>query len=85
MLVQLQQDADFQHWGVDFGAVHQRAEELGINLIRRPVCTALHTAITTILSLVGDTVLHNYKMAFTIILLQGKDITWYTGVTGVPV
>ena len=49
VLVQLQQDADFQHWGVDFGAVHQRAEELGINLIRRPVCTALHTAITTII------------------------------------
>lgn len=42
VLVQLQQDADFQHWGVDFGAVHQRAQELGIDLIRRPVCIALH-------------------------------------------
>ena len=39
--VQLQQDADFQHWNVDFGAVHQRAKELGIDLIRRPVCIPL--------------------------------------------
>lgn len=44
VLVQLQQDADFQHWNVDFGAVHQRAQELGINLIRRPVCIILTTA-----------------------------------------
>lgn len=42
VMLQLQQDADFQHWGVDFGAVHQRAQELGIDLIRRPVCIALH-------------------------------------------
>ncbi|KAL3161748.1 hypothetical protein ABBQ38_008843 [Trebouxia sp. C0009 RCD-2024] len=35
-VINLQQDADFQHWGVDFGAVHQKAQELGINLIRRP-------------------------------------------------
>ena len=39
MLVQLQQDADFQHWGVDFSGVQHKAQEIGINLIRRPVCT----------------------------------------------
>lgn len=40
--MQLQQDADFQHWNVDFGAVQQRAKELGIDLVRRPVCIPLH-------------------------------------------
>ena len=40
--MQLQQDADFQHWNVDFGAVHHRARELGVDLIRRPVCKPLH-------------------------------------------
>ena len=37
VFAQLQQDADFQHWGVDFGAVQHKAREIGINLVRRPV------------------------------------------------
>lgn len=36
-MLQLQQDKDFEHWGVDFGAVSRKAEELGIHLIRHPV------------------------------------------------
>ena len=35
--MQLQQDADFNHWGVDFGALQHRAQELDMQLIRRPV------------------------------------------------
>ena len=40
--MQLQQDVDFQHWGVDFAAVQHKAQELGINLIRRPVNASQH-------------------------------------------
>jgi hypothetical protein len=39
-LMQLQQDADFNHWGVDFSALQHRAQELDIQLIRRPVSIA---------------------------------------------
>lgn len=35
-VINLQQDADFNHWGVDFGALQKRAQELDIQLIRRP-------------------------------------------------
>lgn len=41
-VLQLQQDKDFEHWGVDFGAVSSKAQQLGIHLIRRPVRAQLH-------------------------------------------
>ena len=43
-MLQLQQDKDFEHWGVDFGAVSRKAEELGIHLIRRPVFLSLQNS-----------------------------------------
>lgn len=35
-IINLQQDADFNHWGLDFSALQHRAQELDIQLIRRP-------------------------------------------------
>lgn len=35
-ILNLQQDKDLQYWGVDFGALHQRASQLGMRLVRRP-------------------------------------------------
>ena len=40
-MLQLQQDKDFAHWCVDFGAVKNKAQELGIHLIRHPVPPSL--------------------------------------------
>jgi hypothetical protein len=37
VIMNLQQDKDIQHWGVDFGANQHRANELGVALLRKPV------------------------------------------------
>jgi hypothetical protein len=37
VIMNLQQDKDIQHWGVDFGANQHRANELGVTLLRKPV------------------------------------------------
>jgi hypothetical protein len=33
----LQQDKDIQHWGIDFGANEHKCRELGVTLLRKPV------------------------------------------------
>lgn len=33
----LQQDKDIQHWGIDFGANQHKCGELGVTLLRKPV------------------------------------------------
>lgn len=40
VIMNLQQDKDIQHWGVDFGANQHRANELGVTLLRKPVRTS---------------------------------------------
>jgi hypothetical protein len=41
VIVNLQQDKDMQHWGIDFEANQRKMQELGLRLIRKPVSTPL--------------------------------------------
>jgi len=40
VVVNLQQDKDIAYWGIDFEANKRKCQELGIQLIRKPVCAA---------------------------------------------
>lgn len=46
VIVNLQQDKDMQHWGVDFEANQRKCTELGLQLIRKPVshCSSCTTS-----------------------------------------
>jgi hypothetical protein len=37
VILNLQQDKDIQHWGIDLGANQHRCNELGVTLLRKPV------------------------------------------------
>lgn len=37
VIMNLQQDKDMEHWGVNLGANQQKCNELGIKLLRKPV------------------------------------------------
>lgn len=37
VIMNLQQDKDIQHWGIDFGANQHKCNELGVTLLRKPV------------------------------------------------
>jgi hypothetical protein len=37
VIMNLQQDKDIQHWGVDLGANQHKCNELGVTLLRKPV------------------------------------------------
>lgn len=38
-ILNLQQDRDIEYWGIDFAAILERCQELGIQHVRRPVST----------------------------------------------
>jgi hypothetical protein len=47
VILNLQQDKDFQHWGIDFGGNQHRCNELGVTLLRKPVGGSLHSGCIT--------------------------------------
>ncbi len=45
VIMNLQQDKDIQHWGIDFGANQHKCDQLGVTLLRKPVRTVKYSAL----------------------------------------